>query len=154
MERVLLLSAVYRPKITITCFGHFQLFKNGIPLAFRSQKAKELLAILIDKKGTIVTPEEAFSLIWEDKTYNNYTGSAYRKALTQLQKELKKAGCEDILIRTPGGCAINRTAVTCDYYQYLDGQATWFPEEYMSDYSWAEYTLAGLAMRSNTKQIG
>lgn len=148
MEDVRLLTGRLKKRIFIQCFGIFQIFIDGRPMVFRSKKAKELLAVLVDKKGAIVSPEEVFNLIWENKIYNNYTGSAYRKTLIKLVDTLKENKCEEILIRTPKGCAIDRSVVECDYYQYLKGESDNFFNEYMINYSWGEYTLANLMMRN------
>lgn len=148
MENIRLLTGRLKKRVFIQCFGKFQVFVNEKPMVFRSRKAKELLAVLVDKKGAIVSSEEAFNLIWEDKIYNNYTGSAYRKTLVKLADTLKENKCEEILIRTPKGCAINRSAIECDYYKYLEGENGIFYNEYMINYSWGEYTLANLVMRN------
>jgi len=144
IEKVRLLSARIEKRIYIQCFGKFQIFVEGKPLMFRSQKAKELMAVLVDKRGAIVPPQEVFGLMWEDKPYSNYTGSAYRKALVKLRDILEENRCEEILIRTPMGCAINKNVVECDYYKYLEEGGNGIVVGYMDDYSWGEYTLASL----------
>ena len=55
-------------------------------------------------------------------------------------------------MRGKGEIGIIRDAIDCDYYSYLDnkgveGAEKLFNGEYMSQYSWAEYTLASLMGR-------
>lgn len=127
-------------RVSVTCFGYFDIYVDKKRIFFRSRKAKELAAIIIDKKGSLLMPEEAFSLMWPDKEYDNYTGSAYRKALAKLETILDEHNCRDILVRASGGCAINRNAIECDFYDYLDGNEDIYNGEYMVDYDWAEET--------------
>lgn len=143
IEHAKLLSDRLDKRIKIQCFGDFEIMVDKRPIAFRSQKAKELLAILVDK-GVPVTPEEAFSLMWEDKEYDNYTGSAYRKALAKLEHTLAEHECGEVLVRASGGCGINKSVIDCDYYDYLDGKKIPFSGEYMNHYKWAEGTLRQL----------
>ncbi|MCR5774434.1 MAG: hypothetical protein K6G42_05060, partial [Lachnospiraceae bacterium] len=58
-------------------------------------------------------------------------------------------GCEECITRGRGEMGIIKSGIECDYYDYLDnkdmqGAGRLFKGEYMSQYSWAEYTLAGL----------
>ena len=39
--------------IFIRTFGYFDVFVDGVPILFRSEKAKELLALLVDRRGGI-----------------------------------------------------------------------------------------------------
>ena len=41
--------------LTINCFGTFEVLHNGEILAFGRKKAKELMAILVDRKGAGMT---------------------------------------------------------------------------------------------------
>ena len=44
--------------LTIQCFGNFEVFHNGEILPFRRTKAKELLAVLIDRNGAGMTAKQ------------------------------------------------------------------------------------------------
>jgi len=137
IQRARLLSARLEQKVKVQCFGEFQIYSNHKPVAFRSKKAKELAAILVHNNGMVVSPEEAFNLMWPGKEYDNYTGSAYRKVLAKLNTNLEKHGCEEILVRMPKGCRINKDIIECDYYDYLDGKSVDYSQGYLNEYEWA-----------------
>lgn len=44
-------------RIFARTFGHFDLYIDGSPVMFRSAKAKELLALLVDREGGTVTTD-------------------------------------------------------------------------------------------------
>jgi hypothetical protein len=48
-----------RPQITLRTFGRFDVFLDGKLVNFTSAKAKELLALCVDRNGGDVTMEEA-----------------------------------------------------------------------------------------------
>ena len=50
--------------IYIRTFGYFDVFVNGTPIAFRHEKAKELLAVLVDRRGGYVTAREIIACLW------------------------------------------------------------------------------------------
>lgn len=136
-----------KKQIFIQTFGRFEVFVNDRPVEFRSSKAKELLALLVDRKGGIVTTEEILTYLWEDKPDNDSNRSLCRKVIQRLHNNLERYGVEDIVLRHSRGRSLDVSKVTCDYYQYLEGseesrQA--FSGSYMENYSWAEETLAGL----------
>lgn len=55
------------PRIEIRTFGYFDMFVDGRPIAFRSEKAKELLALLVDRRGGFVTSADIITALWEDE---------------------------------------------------------------------------------------
>jgi hypothetical protein len=64
-----------------------------------------------------------------------------------LKKTLKKYGIESILINNHGVRSVDVSAIKCDYYELLAGNKKYqhsFHNAYMTDYSWAEETLATL----------
>lgn len=60
---------------------------------------------------------------------------------------LAQIGQEEVFFHTKNAYGIDRAKVKCDYYDYLQGDAAAkraFQQEYMSQYSWADGTLAAL----------
>ena len=53
--------------LTVRCFGNFEVFYKGEPLRFKRTKTKELLAFLIDRRGSAVTSKQICAKLWEDK---------------------------------------------------------------------------------------
>jgi hypothetical protein len=136
-----------KDRIFARTFGHFDLFVDHIPVVFTNQKEKEFLALLIDLNGGTLNTADAINYLWEDEEINDRLSRRYRKLCTTLKNTLAKYGIEHILINTHGIRSINVAAITCDYYEYLAGNPTYkdsFHNTYMSDYSWAERTLANL----------
>ncbi|MBQ0017728.1 MAG: response regulator [Clostridiales bacterium] len=129
-------------KIKVRCFGNFDISYRGKPLKFKYNKTKELVAYLIDRKGAEVSKNEVSAILFEDDEHDAYL-SKLRKDLIDTTEMLHV----DLIRTRKGYVAINRDAVTCDYYDYLDGDeaaADKFRGEYMAQYSWAEETLAEL----------
>lgn len=131
----------------IQTFGNFEIFVDQEPLYITGSKCKECLAYLVDRKGTLISFPELASILWEDRPYDRKTQNNIHRVISDMMKCLKKAGIEDIIIKRRNGLAINMNKIDCDYYNFLNGnvsQINSFCGEYMSNYSWAEFTLAGL----------
>lgn len=134
-------------KVFIRTFGRFEVFVDNRPVEFKSSKAKELLALLVDRKGGIVTTEEILTYLWEDRPDDDSGRSLCRKVIQRLHNNLKQYGIEDILVRHSRGRSLDLSKVTCDYYSYMDREEekqSVFTGEYMTNYSWAEGTLGKL----------
>ena len=136
-----------KKEVVIRTFGQFDVFVDGHPVFFSSAKAKELLALLVDAKGGPISSGYAISILWEDKPFDEKSQSLYYKVAKTLENTLKAYDIQRILIKTRYERCLNRKEVTCDYYDYLRGQeeaVSRFKGEYMSQYSWAEETLASM----------
>ena len=142
--------AAPKSRVFVRTFGRFDIFVDGIAVHFSSAKAKELLAILIDRQGGIVTMEQAITILWENREYDLRVKNLYRAVSKSLRDTLKNAGISDILIENRNSRSINKTKLDCDYYQLLDGKPEakkHFFGEYMFEYSWAEITLTQIQER-------
>lgn len=134
-------------RLTVRCFGYFEVFWEGEPLRFARTQTKELLAYLIDRRGTICTAGQIIAALWEDASDVKRKG-AYLRALTaDLRQTLKGIGMEDLLLRQNKQWAIRTECLDCDYYRFLRGDpdaVNAYRGEYMLQYSWAEMTAAQL----------
>lgn len=130
--------------LTIKCFGNFEVYSNREPLCFRRTKTKELLAFLIDQKGARVTSREICACLWEEETEDEKKRNYLYQLFNDLNSTLKSVGAERVLIKASGSYAIDVQWLDCDYYSYLEKGKPEFRGEYMSQYSWAEVTLASL----------
>ncbi|MBR3934005.1 MAG: hypothetical protein IKJ68_08885 [Clostridia bacterium] len=129
--------------VRIKTFGNFDLFVNNTVVMFSNKKSKEMLALLTDKCGGSLNMEQIIDVLWEDRPYNESTKSLYRIALKDLRDTLKKHNCYHILIESKRQRSLDITKVSCDYFDYLNGKpGVQFSGEYMTNYSWGEYTLA------------
>ena len=133
--------------VSIRTFGYFDVFVGDTPIVFRNKKSKELLALLVDRKGGYVTSEEAISFLWEDEPANTLTLSRYRKVALRLKSTLEEYGITDIVEAVDGKRRIVMDKVECDLYNYLSGKEEFsqlFKGSYMTNYSWGETTLGEL----------
>lgn len=147
LRRAKLLSARQDKPVVIKTFGYFEVLVNGEPVYFSSAKAKELLAVLVDRQGGIVTAEQVLALMWEDRPHDDNSLSLCRKAAFRLRKTLEGAGIGEILVEDKNGRRLNTALVDCDYYRFLAGDEQarrQFGGMYMLNYSWGETTLAAL----------
>lgn len=133
-----------KARVHMQCFGNFEIFVDGKVLPIEPVKAKELLAYLVDRKGTMCSNAEIISAIWEDDG-NHY--SYLKKCKKSLLSVLTQAGCKEVLVSQWGSIGVDRDAFTCDYYDWLEGTASGinaYHGQYMAQYSWAEITNASL----------
>lgn len=134
-------------RVRIQCFGSFGVFVNGEPLLFPRTKAKELLAYLVYKRGATSTMAEISTILWEDKNDTRSQQSKTRTTIADLIRVLKAASVEDIIKKGWNSIALNIDEVSCDYYEFLDGEAASinsYVGEFMSEYSWAEFIVGTL----------
>lgn len=145
MERAKLLCTAVKPHISARTFGHFDFFIDGTPLPFPRKKCKELLAFLIDRRSGSASMEQIIDALWEDRTYDETVRSYFHVVLRDLKKTLKNAGIPELLVCSRDQNAIDPSLIDCDYYRFLEGDLSAirsFQDEYMTDYSWAEPTVA------------
>lgn len=134
-------------RVAMRAFGFFDVFVDGQAIHFKTAKAKELLAILVDRCGGYVDASEGAMLLYEDDVYDERLKSKYRKVVMRLDEILREQGIEEIVGKQGGSRKINTQQVYCDYYRYLSGEENakqLFNDAYMSNYSWGEETLANL----------
>ena len=151
MERIRLIARRQMKELYIQLFGRFLVLKDGKPLPL-SGKAKEILALVVTKRGREISNESIYSTIWENREYSNYNMSVYYNALRRLKRALSKAGYENLLISAPHGQKINTDLFDCDYYEWLDGKINAensLIDDFLSEYSWAEAILATLIKRED-----
>ena len=126
----------------IKTFGNFEVFVNGEPLIFEREKAREMLAYLVDRAGASVTTEQLAVVLWEDRVYDRTLKNYVSTVLGSLRKTLRKVGKEDILIKSRNHLSVNPDKIKCDAYDYEKGimsAVNSFRGEYMVNYSWAEF---------------
>ena len=84
-------------RVHIRTFGYFDVFVDDKPIAFRNEKSRELLALLVDRRGGYVSSEEAISFLWEDEPANPVTLARYRKVALRLKNILDEYGISEIV---------------------------------------------------------
>ena len=147
VESAYLLSKRKRKRIYARTFGHFDVFVDGRPIMFKSAKAKEFLAFLIDRRGGTVSTDQMINVLWEDRPNDESTQNLCCKLVKTLQRELRAAGAEEMLVVARGSRSINVETFQCDMYEMLDGNQkirSQYMGEYLVDYSWSEGQTAFL----------
>ena len=127
-------------RLTIQCFGNFEVYVRGQKLTFKRTKTKELLAFLVDRKGAGVTGREISARLWPDNNNENKNHNYLRQLFLDLRQTLEAVGLDDIVIQNHYSYSIDIKKLDCDYYTYLETGKPKFYGEYMAQYSWAEET--------------
>ena len=133
--------------LTIQCFGNFEVFHNGEILPFRRTKAKELLAVLIDRNGAGMTAKQICAILFPEDTDDTKNAAYLRQLVLDLKNTLRTIRAEDVFRHDTPYYRIDTNLVRCDYLSFLESGKPEFHGEYMTQYSWAEETCAMLQFR-------
>ena len=97
------------------------------------------MAYLLDKRGAAATTAEIALTLWDDDSKIR----SVQTIISSLRKTLKKAGVTDVLVKSRNRTAVDVSKICCDLYEFIDGNVAAvnaYRGEYMSNYSWAEFT--------------
>ena len=131
--------------IRVQCFGEFEVFSQNRPIKFKRAKTKELFAILVCHRGSMLSMGTLMSILWEDGEDSDSDRSYLRTMISDLKKTLSDLGIEDVIIKQYNSIGIDTTKVSCDYYDFLDGKpeaVEQYNGQFMKQYTWAEYELS------------
>lgn len=140
-------------RIKVQTFGNFEIFVDHEPLTFRRSKSKEILAYLVDKKGTSVTNAELAAVLFEEKEYDRSLQKQMQVYISDMIKVLREANASDIVIKKYNSLSVNINEFQCDYYDFLNmdvNAINSYMGEYMINYSWSEFTT-GMLEEKNKK---
>ena len=146
MDNIRLIAQRQSKDVYIQTFGRFLVKKNGRPIALTG-KAKEILALVVTKRGKEISNEEIYRTLWEGRPYDNDSMSVYYNAVRRLRKSLEKEGLEGLLVSTSRGQMVDTSLFDCDYYAWKDNRKdnrSTFEGEFLSEYSWGEYLIGEL----------
>ena len=133
--------------LTIKCFGNFEVLYQGESLPFKRKKAKELLAVLVDRNGAGMTAKQVCAILFPDDTDDARNTAYLRQLVLDLKNTLKMVGAEDVFRHETPYYRVDTSLIKCDYLSYLDTGKPEFHGEYMKQYSWAEMTCAMLQFK-------
>lgn len=126
-------------KCRIQCYGNFEVFdRQGVPVHFKRSRSKEALAYIVHRRGASCTTREIAALLFEDMPYDEQQANYMKKIMAAMVQDLEAAGVGDIIIRQRGSVACNTQDCDCDYFNEPEKKEN-LDQEYMSQYSWAEY---------------
>lgn len=147
MDKLRLLANRQRKDVYIQMFGRFLVRKDGMPVPLTG-KAKEILALVVTRRGREISNEEIYSTIWEDRPCDNVSMGVYYNALRRLKQSLAKAELEGLLVSTARGQTVDTDLFDCDYYAWKDrimDVRNSFEGEFLSEYSWGEFLLSEIS---------
>jgi Response regulator containing CheY-like receiver and SARP domains len=105
--------------VQIHCFGKFKVTGGNAEVKFRTEKAKELLAFLIDRQGEFVHRNQICDNLWEE-----YDGDRalihFNTTLYYVKKALLQQGVVIQIEHDKGTYRVNVEGVDCDYQQFVD----------------------------------
>ena len=151
IDRARLLSGRLRKKVLARTFGAFGLFVENRPVAFPDPETKELLALLIDRRGGVLSPEDACRALWPELAVGNDASIPFYRTFKRLQETLKAAKLDGIVDQNEQGAFVHTEVMDCDLFQYMDGDLKTmrqFSGAYMTGYEWAEGSRQNL-LRQN-----
>ncbi len=130
-------AVVDRKRIEVRMFGSFKLTVDGEPVHIHGDKGRELLALLIEKRGAYLTTREAITSLWECEP-NDTLRARYRKIVSRLTSELKSLGIDYVIESERGARRIVPEFISCDYYDFRDGVIE--PSDaFLPEYPWSEF---------------
>lgn len=141
-----------KKRIEIKTFGGFDVYVDGQLIRFGRAKSKELLAYLVDRRGSSVTTAEAYAALFEDAEDTLSGKSYFRTIVHEMINTLKKANADGILLKGRNSYAVIPEKFDCDYYRFLQGDPAAiqaFQNDYLLSYSWAEVRNAELGFHSS-----
>lgn len=133
--------------LTVRCFGSFEVYQGDKAVVFSKKKTKELFAFLVDRKGARIDMNTLCAYLYEDSLHEKNNKSDLRKCVVDMKKSLEAIGAGDVFLKDFNSYAIDTSLISCDYYDWEKNEPyaiRAFHGEYMSQYSWAEMTLASL----------
>jgi len=103
--------------LTVRCFGKFRVTIGSEEVKFRTEKAEELLALLIDRRGSFVGRSQIIDCLWEE-----YEGDRalihFNTTLHYMKKALLRHGVQVPIEHDRGSYRIETASITCDYCQF------------------------------------
>lgn len=129
-------------RVYIQTFGDFEVFADGKPIAFKYSRTKEMLAVLVSKRGAQTTNGEIIATLWEDDGDPKVKGSYLSNLRQDLQNTLTKLHITDIISKQRGSLAVVKDRVECDLFEWLDKKKEsryQYIGDFMDQYSWSDY---------------
>lgn len=126
-------------KVCIKTMPNFRIFIDGAELALGKTKSAEMLAAIVAAGGRISSSELTF-LIWGNTALNERTMNSFRVAFSRLRASLEAQGIGCVLRSEKHMRIIDKNAVSCDYFDLLDGvegAAAGFHGLFLEEYEWA-----------------
>ena len=129
-------------RVFIQTFGNFELFADGKPIAFKYNKTKEIIAVMVNNRGAQTTNGEIIACLWGDDGDPEKKSSYLSNLRQDLQNTLRRLKLNDIIVKQRGSMAIVKDRVECDLFEFLEKKKEsryQYTGDYMNQYDWPEY---------------
>ncbi|MCR5546106.1 MAG: response regulator [Lachnospiraceae bacterium] len=133
-------------RVSCKTFGNFEVFVDNKPVEFQYNKSRELFAFLVDRNGALSTIQEIIMNLWDDSEPDSHI-SYLKNVRKDMISTFEKLECSDVIVRQHGRIGIVPNLIDCDYFAFLNKDESVqvnYMGEYMTQYSWAEYTNGAL----------
>lgn len=105
-------------RMQVRCFGKFKVFAGSGEVKFRTSKAEELLAYLIDGRGAEISRDEIIDRLWPD--YDGDRAVAhFNTTLYNVRKALQQNGIQASIKHSRGCYRLDAASIECDYHRFL-----------------------------------
>ncbi|MEG0050470.1 MAG: two-component system response regulator, partial [Clostridia bacterium] len=108
---------------------------------------------LVDRKGTFCSNGEIIAALWGDDGNSMKKSSYLRDLKADLLAAFTALDMEEAICKQRGMMSVSVERLSCDYYNWMQGDIeaiNAYRGEYMSQYSWGEFTLGGIEMTATT----
>ena len=130
-----------RKRVFAQTFGNFELFVDGKPVAFKYNRTKEIVALLVNNRGAQTTNGEIIGSLWEDDGDPDKKASYLSNLRQDLQNTMKRLKLANIIVKQRGSLGIAADRIECDLYDWLANKQNSkynYMGDYMNQYSWSE----------------
>lgn len=128
-------------RLVVQTIPSLSITADGVPLPLSGGKAREMLALLIDRGERGITIGEAIACLWPERPADSATQSLCRMTWKRLTNVLESVGMGSLLYTLENRRYLKTDTVDCDLYRILAGDkqaARRYSGEYLSEYEWAE----------------
>ncbi|MCL2765704.1 MAG: response regulator [Treponema sp.] len=139
-------------KLKVQCFGNFEVFLDDKTLHFPREKAKELFAYLVHKKGSGCSTREITAVLYKNKENSISLQKQIQTVISTMIKALNDSGVMDVIEKKRNSISVNAAKIDCDYLRFLQGDThaiNSYTGEYMNNYSWAKFTAEHLEKKDS-----
>lgn len=131
-------------KLIIRTFGRFEVLDGQMhPIHFSREASREILAYLVDAKGTPVRSADIAEDVFDCEMDKNVS-KKISQYIRDLMNDLQKAGYPDVVSKDWKNTFLNVEAVDCDLYRLFDGEPhaiNRFRNNYLEEYHWACHSV-------------
>ncbi len=113
---------VFLKKLHVQCLGSLQCIPEGadLPIKFRTAKAEELFALLIDSEKKPRTRDFLIDTLWPDAEDAEKAGNHFRVTCSYLRNALSEAGLPEALQRYKDSFTLDYTKIDCDLFAFTE----------------------------------